>query len=194
MEFIIVNREPSARRTLYQKVKDAGYPLTVIIGRHCESSPSAQVGEGCILFNCYLCPDVKIGNNVIIVSRVDVGHDACVGDHCMLNSMSFIGGYVQIGTQSYIAPGVLLRDRITIGHDAIIGLGAVVIHDVAAKQIVAGNPAKVIGENMEGKVFRKRNHNGGGVTAPYWRFSAQREEGRQTEASSGAAICLPCAA
>lgn len=79
----------------------------------------------------------------------------------MLNSMSFIGGYVQIGTQSYIAPGVLLRDRITIGHDAIIGLGAVVIHDVAAKQIVAGNPAKVIGENMEGKVFRKRNHNGG---------------------------------
>lgn len=167
VEFVIANGEPSARRALYKKVKEAGYPLTVILGRHCEISPSAQIGEGCILFNCYLCPDVRIGNNVVIVSRVDVGHDVRVGDHCMINSMSFIGGYVRIGDSVYIAPGALLRDRIYVGASAIIGLGAVVIHDVKDRQIVAGNPAVKIGDNMEEKVFKQKNHNGGGRTETY---------------------------
>lgn len=71
--------------------------------------------------------------------------------------MSFVGGYTHIGERTYIAPGALLRDRIFVGRDAIVGLGSVVIHDVADKSIVAGNPAKKIGDNMERKVFRKKN-------------------------------------
>lgn len=194
VEFVIANGEPSVRAVLYDKVKAAGYPLATLAGTRCDVSPSACLGEGVVLFNCCLYPDVRIGDNVMIVSWVPVGHDTIIGSHSFINSMTFIGGYAHIGERVYVAPGALLRDRISVGDDAIVGMGAVVVRNVAAGAVVVGNPAKEIRKNMERKVFITKIHNGGGVTAPYWRFSAQREEGRQTEASSGAAICLPCAA
>lgn len=41
------------------------------------------------------------------------------------------------------------------------------IHDVADKSIVAGNPAKKIGDNMERKVFRKKISKNGGRIRSY---------------------------
>jgi len=43
-----------------------------------------------------------------------------------------------IGSNATILCGV------TVGEEAIVGAGSVVLHDVPAKTVVAGNPAKVI--------------------------------------------------
>lgn len=131
--------------------------MTTIISDDCDISSSSSIGDGCIIFQSRISPNVCIGDNVIIEFGVDLGHDVVVKKHVVLNSMSFVGGYTHIGERTYIAPGALLRDRIFVGRDAIVGLGSVVIHDVADKSIVAGNPAKKIGDNMERKVFRKKN-------------------------------------
>lgn len=164
IEFVIANGEPWAREKLYGKIRQARYSLTTIRGDKCEISPTARYGEGGIFFNCRIGPNVIIGNNVFVMSGVHIGHDVQIETHCFLNSMSFVGGYTHIGERTYIAPGALLRDRIFIGRDAIVGLGSVVIHDVADESIVAGNPATRIGDNMERKVFRKKKYprTGGG--------------------------------
>jgi maltose O-acetyltransferase len=47
---------------------------------------------------------------------------------------------VWIGYRAIVLPGV------TIGNGAVVGAGAVVAKDVEPYKIVAGNPAKVIGE------------------------------------------------
>jgi acetyltransferase-like isoleucine patch superfamily enzyme len=51
-----------------------------------------------------------------------------------------IGDFVWIGANVCIVPGV------TIGEGAVIGMGAVVTRDVPIGAVVAGNPAKVIGQ------------------------------------------------
>ena len=51
-----------------------------------------------------------------------------------------VGEDCWIGIRSIIMPGV------TIGNGAIVGAGAVVTKDVEPYKVVAGNPAKVIGE------------------------------------------------
>lgn len=51
---------------------------------------------------------------------------------------TYIGDNVWVGYQAYIGKGV------NIGDNSIIGANAVVIHDVPANVIVAGNPAKII--------------------------------------------------
>jgi acetyltransferase-like isoleucine patch superfamily enzyme len=38
---------------------------------------------------------------------------------------------------------------VTIGDESIVGSGSVVMSDVAPRTIVAGNPARVIRENIE---------------------------------------------
>lgn len=194
VEFVISNGEPAARKTLYMKVKSSGYPFASVVHPACNISETAQTGQGCILFPCRLYLSAYIGNNVLIEGGVNIGYDAVIGSHSLVNSMAFIGGYTWIGERVYIAPGALLRDRISVGDDAIVGMGAVVVRNVAAEAVVAGNPAKEIGKNMEKKVFKGHFHNEGGVTGNQCSLSPRHDGSRRNAAWMNAAICLLCAA
>lgn len=52
---------------------------------------------------------------------------------------------VTIGNHVFIGAGAIVNMGVTIGDQAVIGAGAVVTSDVAARTIVAGVPARVIG-------------------------------------------------
>ena len=97
-----------------------------------------------------------LGEDVFIYSlgRVTIGAKAslayrthvCAGTHDftdpalpLLKPRVTIGEGVWIGTDAFIGPGV------TVSRGALVGARAVVVSDVAALQIVAGNPARVIG-------------------------------------------------
>ena len=51
---------------------------------------------------------------------------------------------VHIGKQVWIGGGAIILAGVTIGDGAVIGAGSVVTKDVAAGQIVVGNPARPI--------------------------------------------------
>lgn len=55
---------------------------------------------------------------------------------------------VTIGDSVWIGAGAIILKGVTIGDHAIIGAGAVVTKDVKANTVVAGNPARVIKENV----------------------------------------------
>lgn len=56
---------------------------------------------------------------------------------------------IKLGNDVWVGARVIITDGVTIGDHAIVGAGAVVTHDVAPWQIVAGNPATVIGDRRE---------------------------------------------
>ena len=60
-----------------------------------------------------------------------------------IHTNTYIGDRCFIGARSIILPGI------RIGDNSIIGAGSVVLKDVPSKTIVAGNPAKIIKENIE---------------------------------------------
>lgn len=86
---------------------------------------------------------ITIGNNVLIAQNVVIrdsdGHpiNGKIGTKPIL-----ISDNVWIATNAIILKGV------TIGEGSVVGAGAVVTHDVPPHTIVAGNPAKVIKENI----------------------------------------------
>lgn len=90
---------------------------------------------------------LEIGNHVDIASEVMVynsQHDINSKDFAKVEEVVLkpvkIGDYVFIGPRAIILPGV------TIGKGAVVGAGAVVTKNVEPFNIVAGVPAKVIGE------------------------------------------------
>ena len=86
---------------------------------------------------------LSIGNHVDIASEVMIWtseHDVKSSDMTTIEERVVIGDYVFIGPRAIIMPGVI------IGEGAVVAAGAIVTKDVAPYQIVAGVPAKVIGQ------------------------------------------------
>ena len=106
---------------------------------------SARVGVGtAILAGSVICPEAAIGNHVIILQNTTVNHHTRVGDFTTLSAGITILGYIEIGANAFIGGGATLAPMVKVGDGALIGAGSVVIRDVPAGKVFAGNPAREI--------------------------------------------------
>jgi len=53
---------------------------------------------------------------------------------------------IRIEDDVWIGFNAAIMKGVTIGRGAVVGAGAVVTHDIAAYDVVVGNPARVAGE------------------------------------------------
>jgi acetyltransferase-like isoleucine patch superfamily enzyme len=56
---------------------------------------------------------------------------------------------IRVGTDVWIGANAGVTDGVTIGDHAVVGMGAIVTRDVPAWAIVAGVPARVVGDRRE---------------------------------------------
>lgn len=117
-------------------------PVTVIHPR-AFLARNAEIGEGSqILAMSAICANVKIGRGVIVNTSASIDHDCVIGHGVHVGPGVNLAGEVQVEEFAFIGTGAVVLPRIKIGRSAIVGAGAVVIRDVAANEVVAGNPAR----------------------------------------------------
>ena len=99
---------------------------------------------------CLICPGVRMGS----------AHEIVVGDNCMLASNAYITDSdwhdiynrisigktapVSIENNVWIGDSAIVCKGVTIGENSIIGAGAVVVDDIPANCVAAGNPARIV--------------------------------------------------
>jgi putative colanic acid biosynthesis acetyltransferase WcaB len=96
---------------------------------------TTNIGPGLSVFHGI---GLVINSKSIIGKNVTLRHNTTIGNSRSGGSCPIICDNVNIGANSVIIGGI------TIGENAVIGAGSVVVKDVPANCIVAGNPAKII--------------------------------------------------
>jgi acetyltransferase-like isoleucine patch superfamily enzyme len=90
--------------------------------------------------------------------RITIGNNCMIADYVVIMDTDFhkilLPDYeatkpIKIGNHVWIGNGCKIFKGISIGYGAIIGGGSVVVKSIPAKTMAAGNPAKVLKENVE---------------------------------------------
>ena len=132
------------------------------------------IGEGTKIWNFVNLYGCTIGQDCMIGCFTEIQRGVVIGDRTRVQSHSFVCEMVEIGSDCFIAHGVMfindiyppqpdpadwkgtvIKDGVsigsnatilpvTIGEGAIIGAGAVVTKDVPPGAVVAGNPARFL--------------------------------------------------
>jgi len=106
-------------------------------------SRTAQIGAGCVIYpGCYVGLNARIGDYCFCLSGSVVNHDVVIGDNVVLASLVSLAGYVQVEADCYLGQACTVRQHLRIGRGSLIGMGAVVVRDVPARSVMAGNPAR----------------------------------------------------
>lgn len=121
----------------------------VKIGAFVEIQKNARIGSNCkISSHSFICEGVTIEDNVFI------GHGVRFINDIYPRATNAAGG-LQTESDWSVAPtlvkrgasigsGATILANVVIGEEAIVGAGSVVTHDVEARSIVAGNPARLL--------------------------------------------------
>lgn len=111
---------------------------------------NVSLGEGAILSPFVtLTSNIRIGRHFHANLYSYVEHDCVIGDFVTFAPAVKCNGNVLIEDHAYLGAGATIRQGgpgrpLVIGRRAVVGMGAVVTKDVAAGDIVVGNPARVL--------------------------------------------------
>jgi maltose O-acetyltransferase len=135
--------------------------LRIDIGRHTAihmgcffTGDKIKVGNNSVINrNCYLDGrgGLEIGNNVNVSPEcylLSLTHDLHAKDFHAKAKKTLIQDYCWLGARTLILPGI------QISYGVVVGAGSVVTKSFDKNQIIAGVPAKVIGQREEDYNYR----------------------------------------
>jgi len=135
-------QNPEARISLYNKIKNHGGVLPVIVSPTAHVSRFASVEEGTlIMHHAVVNADASIGKNCILNTGCLIEHDAKVGDHCHISTRAVINGGTSVDDRVFVGSSAVLAHMISVGNNSIISSGSVVRKNVPESSLVFGNPA-----------------------------------------------------
>lgn len=122
--------------------------LFIFLAYNCSVPYTASIGKG-TFFN-------HAGLGVLINGGVRIGDDCKIGNNVSIVGQGPYQEAPQIGNRVYIGPGVVIQGPVIIEDNVIIAPNAVVNKSVPANKIVAGIPARIIGDvrNLDYDIFK----------------------------------------
>jgi sugar O-acyltransferase (sialic acid O-acetyltransferase NeuD family) len=138
------------RKKLVERCEAEGFDFFPITDPSHISHDNTKVREG-LIFCAFtmVAGDATIGKHFQCNIYSYVAHDCQIDDFVIFAPRVSCNGRVEIDDFAYIGTGAVIKhgthdQPLRIGKGAVVGMGAVVLRDVADGEVVAGNPARVL--------------------------------------------------
>jgi sugar O-acyltransferase (sialic acid O-acetyltransferase NeuD family) len=139
-----------ARQEVVERCRAAGASFFEVRAANAIEMDDVEIGEGALI-----SPFVTFTSNIRIGAQFHanlysyVEHDCVIGDYVTFAPGVRCNGNVHIGDHAYVGAGAIIRqgkpgEPLRIGAGAVVGMGAVVTHDVPEGATVVGNPARLL--------------------------------------------------
>jgi len=111
-----------------------------------------------LCYNCSIPYKIEIGKGtffshggigVLINQSVKIGNNCVIGNNCSIVGQTPYFNTPVLKDNVYLAPGCVIQGPVVIGNNVIVGANAVVNKSVPDYAIVAGVPARIIGDSRE---------------------------------------------
>ncbi|WP_293208094.1 acyltransferase [Parvibaculum sp.] len=110
---------------------------------------------------------ISPGTHIVSSERITIGSNTMMASGCYISDSDWHDTYdrtaelekhrpIHIGENVWLGVRVIIGKGVKIGENSIIGAGAVVMTDIPANCIAAGNPARVVRELDLTRDFRTR--------------------------------------
>ena len=121
----------------------AGFALPAAVHPAAIVSPSAMVGPGAVVMaRAVLGTQARLGRLAILNTGAIAEHDVVLEEYAHAAPGSVLCGHGILGTRALLGAGAAVRPGVRIGADAVVGVGAAVVHDVPDGARVGGVPAR----------------------------------------------------
>lgn len=135
------------RLALMDILADRGLELPELIHPAAFVALDAQLSQGCqVLAHASVCSQASLGKGVIVNTNASVDHDCQLGDGVHIGPGARLTGEIKVGRHAFVGAGAIILPRLEIGAGAIVGAGAVVTRNVSEGAVVAGIPARPMGQ------------------------------------------------
>ncbi|MEH6652163.1 MAG: acyl-ACP--UDP-N-acetylglucosamine O-acyltransferase [Motiliproteus sp.] len=129
-----------------QDKKYADEPTELIIGDNNVIRESCTIHRGTIQDRGI----TRIGSNNLLMVNVHVAHDCVLGDNIILANNVALAGHVHVGDFAIIGGQTGVHQFCHVGAHAMCGAASMLVQDLPAYVMAAGNNAKPHGINSEG--------------------------------------------
>lgn len=137
--FVAISYEKlnTLREKIYLDLKKRKYTFINVISKKANISPSARVGENCLIMeNVILQHQCLVGNNVFIWAGSNIGHQGIIGDHNFISMNCGIAGFSKINNNCFVGIGSVLADNIIVNQYCFLGMGSIVTHSIDEFSVV----------------------------------------------------------
>lgn len=132
------------RLTLWARLAEHGWRAVTVVHPAAHVSPSAQLGEGCLVAPAAVIgAAAQVGRQAIVARGGLVGHHARLGAGVVLNPGANVGGNASVGDGAVLGMGAVVVNGVEVGAKALVAAGAVVVRRVEPATRVQGVPARV---------------------------------------------------
>lgn len=143
--FVFAIGDIDVKKRLVTRLKKKGAKFLTLIHPTAIVANTATIGEGIII-----CPFVTISDNVQLgnFAMMNIyssgGHDAKVGNYCILSPYATLNGFVILEDEVFLGTHSTIISYKKVGYKTKISANSVVMRDVPPNKIVFGVPGKAI--------------------------------------------------